>query len=1058
MKILKLRLQNINSLVGEWEIDLTDPLYIFEGIFAITGPTGAGKSSILDAICLALYSATPRLGKITKSANDVMSRGTGECFVEVTFETTQGRFRCTWSQHRARRKAGGELQHARHQIVEADSGRIVEDKLKDVEARIEEITGMNFDRFRRSMLLAQGGFDAFLKATPDERAPILEQITGTEVYSRISMRVHERTAEEQKKLDDLQTEIGGITLLGETDLEELEHNLNEALSSESAIAERIAAADAALKWFSAIEAIENELRQTAVLHEDLRKRMDSFAPSEARLRRAEKTLSSVGDYSRLKELRSAQATDWKEYAGQERELTSCREEVLRAGRVHAAAAHALEEVVRSLSENRKAYSEAQQMLETIRINLEKKRRGYNDLLQGRSLAEYLDERIALSEKKLRLKRLTESTDALTSSQGRLRELERDVGRLTAEKRDLLEQLATGREKQEVLEKEVVLLERQCALLDRIASLEESRKQLKDGEPCPLCGSTTHPFAQGNVPDEGEARRQLEERRQVLKNLEATVIDMRLKLTKCEQGLDQTQLTAGEEKSRIASAASEINRLCAEFSLAADNPSLGEKLRYLLDETGRALDRTGQTIKAVQTAGKEVEMLQHSCEEARNALDAAADGVRTIDRRRELLQYDIDHLAADTHAIEAEIERMLSDLRSEVAGYGPELLTIEASDDVVETLAGRSDAWSSRLAETTGIEKSVPARESPVASGEAVDKAEKWCEDARLLLDTADNKAAELNGRMKMLSGRISRREEELAVGEATFLSRIDKAGFAGMDDYCAALLPEDEYAALQQQAHLLAEEKAGLEAREKDRKEALHREREKRITTASREEIEASLNGLTGTRSELQQRIGSIRQQLADNADRQRQYSEKMERVDYQKEVYGRWDRLHQLVGSADGKKFRNFAQGITFDHLIGHANRQLQKMTGRYLLIRNSEEPLSLDVIDQYQGGEVRSTKNLSGGESFVVSLSLALGLSQMSSRNVRVDSLFLDEGFGSLDEETLQTALETLAGLHQEGKLIGVISHVPGLRDRIAAQILVIPQTGGKSVISGPGCRRVR
>ncbi len=119
------------------------------------------------------------------------------------------------------------------------------------------------------------------------------------------------------------------------------------------------------------------------------------------------------------------------------------------------------------------------------------------------------------------------------------------------------------------------------------------------------------------------------------------------------------------------------------------------------------------------------------------------------------------------------------------------------------------------------------------------------------------------------------------------------------------------------------------------------------------------------------------------------------------------------MIGSADGKTYRNFAQGLTFEIMIGHANRQLQKMTDRYLLARDDAHPLELNVVDTYQAGEIRSTKNLSGGESFIVSLSLALGLSHMAGKNVRVDSLFLDEGFGTLDEESLDTALETLAGL---------------------------------------------
>ncbi|MCK7509844.1 MAG: hypothetical protein MZV70_41315 [Desulfobacterales bacterium] len=163
------------------------------------------------------------------------------------------------------------------------------------------------------------------------------------------------------------------------------------------------------------------------------------------------------------------------------------------------------------------------------------------------------------------------------------------------------------------------------------------------------------------------------------------------------------------------------------------------------------------------------------------------------------------------------------------------------------------------------------------------------------------------------------------------------------------------------------------------------------------------------------------------------------------------------LIGSGDGKKFRNFAQGLTFELMVAQANRQLQKMSDRYLLVRDGDEPLELNVIDNYQAGELRSTKNLSGGESFIASLALSLGLSGMASRTVRVDSLFLDEGFGTLDEDALETALETLSGLQQEGKLIGIISHVPALKERIGTQIQVEAGSAGRSGLSGPGCRRI-
>ena len=173
-----------------------------------------------------------------------------------------------------------------------------------------------------------------------------------------------------------------------------------------------------------------------------------------------------------------------------------------------------------------------------------------------------------------------------------------------------------------------------------------------------------------------------------------------------------------------------------------------------------------------------------------------------------------------------------------------------------------------------------------------------------------------------------------------------------------------------------------------------------------------------------------------------------------QEQKVARWGALHELIGSADGKKFRNFAQGLAFERVVAQANRALQRMSDRYLLKRSPAHPLELDVVDAYQGDEVRSTKNLSGGERFLVSLSLALGLSGMAGRSVRVDSLFLDEGFGTLDEEALETALDALMSLRRDGKQICVISHVQALKERIAAQIQVEPLQDGRSRLSGPGC----
>jgi len=290
---------------------------------------------------------------------------------------------------------------------------------------------------------------------------------------------------------------------------------------------------------------------------------------------------------------------------------------------------------------------------------------------------------------------------------------------------------------------------------------------------------------------------------------------------------------------------------------------------------------------------------------------------------------------------------------------------------------------------------------------------------------------------------------------STFTERIKGFGFADEAEYQSACLPEDERKILMQHSQQLSTEQTELLTRATDRTAQLTSEREKEITSDKKENIVARFDDLAINLKTLQQDIGGSRLKLKNNEELKERQQERLVNIEKQKNECNRWSMLHELIGSADGKKYRNFAQGLTFEMMVGHANRQLRKMTDRYLLIRDEAQPLELNVVDNYQAGEIRSTKNLSGGESFIVSLSLALGLSQMASKNVRVDSLFLDEGFGTLDEDALDMALETLAGLQQDGKLIGVISHVLALKERIGTQIQVNPQNGGKSTIVGPGCQ---
>ena len=217
--------------------------------------------------------------------------------------------------------------------------------------------------------------------------------------------------------------------------------------------------------------------------------------------------------------------------------------------------------------------------------------------------------------------------------------------------------------------------------------------------------------------------------------------------------------------------------------------------------------------------------------------------------------------------------------------------------------------------------------------------------------------------------------------------------------------------------------------------------------------LQAALESLGAERQAANQEATRLRLAIAQDDARRHSAQAMLAQIEAQAVIERRWASLDELIGSADGKKFRNYAQQFTLEVLLGYANAHLNHLARRYQLERidNPDKPsLGLMVRDQDMGGELRSVHSLSGGESFLVSLALALGLASLSSNRVRVESLFIDEGFGSLDTETLRVAMDALDGLQAMGRKVGVISHVQEMTERIATRILVQPGSGGKSVVT--------
>ena len=262
--------------------------------------------------------------------------------------------------------------------------------------------------------------------------------------------------------------------------------------------------------------------------------------------------------------------------------------------------------------------------------------------------------------------------------------------------------------------------------------------------------------------------------------------------------------------------------------------------------------------------------------------------------------------------------------------------------------------------------------------DAVDLAGQAFEQAREEYGKVDKEIGALKGKIEVLTTKTGKRAQELEQANQKLTARITQARFADEEDYLSARLSEEERETLDGREKSLIKEKTELDARQRDKTTALAAEQEKRLTEQPLEILEKSVSACDLDLKKIRLDIGGITKSLAENEKLREKQLESLKIIAAQKDECARWDDLHQLIGSADGKKFRNFAQGLTFEIMTAHANRQLRKMTDRYLLIRDASQPLELNVIDNYQAGEIRSTKNLSGGESFIVSLALALGLSR--------------------------------------------------------------------------------
>ena len=1207
MKILKIALKNLNSLKLDTVIDFTENPLRDAGLFAIVGDTGAGKTTILDALTLGLYGRVHR----NKDEGEVLSYGAIDGHAEVEFLVKEEIYRGKWIIWRSNKKVDGKVNTKRELAKWNEEKAIFEilgSKVRDINEKIETITGLDYERFSKSVMLSQGDFAAFLKAGDRERSNLLERITGTEVYSQISIAAFKKYKEEEEKISALKKELEALKILDAAMVKTLKSERKDLQKESKSQQKNITTIQSQIQWRDRLAILENQQINFTASVQKVNQEIALAAPQFAKLAGHQKTLVFQKEITKLEGL-EANELELKE------DKLELKEAIAKNQRVKDNLTQKSVSIDKELTALKKEKIEKEQLFQQVNgldIKLTEKELPFQEMrkeqliidreltesqlkINGLITEEKADNKVlgdikdwltknekfknigsvlpALenllndwSEQETELKELEieekesgqkfqkikaliqEFNKNISSQQSALKTAETsfveqfakekstdraylletlrvEIDRLDKEYRDLQSltklnrsykevtadlkeceetflafekkqetikgQLSKGIEKKEALE---VQCDYKLQLHEReklLANYEIARTKLSDGEECPLCLSKVHPFREIKdyrlYVDETEAdyllvKNQMDVLKKEIETLNSEydrVENQKENLkTKKDGSLKQVRAIGLE----IAAIAPELfddnlyNIAKGEIRLQKSNTvkiELDEKRQQkneLIALNTQILQKE-KAIITLQEAHNEKKIEEASLQtEHKNS----SNKLNQIHKKQKIFQAKIEGILNpfELNLEEQSTDAILNLLTKRATNFKT---VIDRQVKIIKDLALSEQALKQHRQQATEIVKRFEYIKQQVAEKQAeiktlqqerhglfgtakiadvqnalnsrFQKAERLDKTISQALKEAEIQLKSELAKAKKNAKDLEKVEQSISQQTAQLLTKITAKGFATIEALKIANLSFAEVetlttlqTGLQKQ---LTENQQSLKNVVQELKETI----DKALTTETILTLKEKLDEAEEQFQSLQQQIGKLTQQLEDNDLRKAQGKTLVKKMDIQQKEYSRWAKLKEVIGSADGKVFRAFAQGLTLKKLTELANRHLLQLNGRYLIHKPNDRDLALEIVDQHQANNIRSIHTLSGGESFLVSLALALGLSDLAGRNTQIKSLFIDEGFGTLDESALDLAISTLENLQSKGKRIGVISHVPALKERIGTQIQLQKRGSGFS-----------